>query len=100
MATTLPQLQPLAMPFANNGDKNTIPTSATSTGNASLAEGFPPITQTPIEEGGNPPSRKDFNGILNLATRLQYFIQQGGYFTFDPPVATLLGGYPEYAVHN
>lgn len=98
MATTLPQLQPLAMPFANNGDKNTIPTSATSTGNASLAEGFPPITQTPIEEGGIPPSRKDFNGILNLATRLQYFLQQGGYFTFDTTVATLLGGYPENAV--
>lgn len=98
MATTLPQLQPLAMPFANNGDKNTIPASATSTGNASLAEGFPPITQTPIEEGGIPPSRKDFNGILNLATRLQYFLQQGGYFTFDTTVATLLGGYPENAV--
>lgn len=98
MATTLPQLQPLAMPFANNGDKNIIPESATSTGNASLAEGFPPITQTPIEEGGIPPSRKDFNGILNLATRLQYFLQQGGYFTFDTTVATLLGGYPENAV--
>lgn len=98
MATTLPKLQPLAMPFANNGDKNTIPASATSTGNASLAEGFPPITQTPIEEGGIPPSRKDFNGILNLATRLQYFLQQGGYFTFDTTVATLLGGYPENAV--
>lgn len=98
MATTLPQLQPLAMPFANDGDKNTIPASATSTGNASLAEGFPPITQTPIEKGGIPPSRADFNGILNLATRLQYFLQQGGYFTFDTTVATLLGGYPENAV--
>lgn len=98
MATTLPQLQPLEMPFANNGDKNTIPASATGTGNASLAEGFPPITQTPIEDGGIPPSRKDFNGILNLATRLQYFLQQGGYFTFDTTVATLLGGYPENAV--
>lgn len=99
MATTLPQLQPLAMPFANNGDKNTIPASASDApGKASLSVGFPPITQTPIEEGGIPPSRKDFNGILNLATRLQYFLQQGGYFTFDTTVATLLGGYPENAV--
>lgn len=99
MATTLPQLQPLAMPFANNGDKNTIPDSASDTpGKASLSEGFPPITQTPIEDGGIPPSRADFNGILNLATRLQYFLQQGGYFTFDTTVATLLGGYPENAV--
>lgn len=99
MATTLPRLQPLAMPFANNGDKNTIPDSASDTpGKASLSEGFPPITQTPIEDGGIPPSRADFNGILNLATRLQYFLQQGGYFTFDTTVATLLGGYPENAV--
>lgn len=98
MATTLPTITPLAMPFANNGTKNTIPDSATGTGRASLTEGFPPITQTPIAEGGIPPSRADFNGILNIATMLPFFLQQGGYYTFDATVSTLIGGYPENAL--
>lgn len=74
----------LARPFAQNGDKNTIPdTGGDLLGIASLALGFPPITQTPLELGGIPPQRKDFNGILYALSTFAFFQQSGGVFTYS-----------------
>ena len=58
----------IATPFAENGDKNVIPESVgAEPQNATMQAGFPPITQQKISEGGIPPERNDFNGILNLS---------------------------------
>lgn len=74
----------LTQPFAQSGDKNTIPnTGGDLLGLASLALGFPPITQTPLELGGIPPQRKDFNGILYALSAFAFFQQSGGVFTYS-----------------
>lgn len=72
MKPTQPTLIP--MPFAQNGNKNTIPENGTEgKGDASFSLGFPQITETPLSIGGLPPSRKDFNGIFNLLSMFAFF---------------------------
>ena len=88
----------LAIPFCATGDKNTIPKDATGSQLASLAEGFPQITQKPISEGGVPPEREDFNGALNLDSQFYYAFQNGWLPTFDSDVSEAIGGYPLNAV--
>lgn len=98
MVSNLTTPPTLVKPFANEGDKNTIPTDATGTQAASLEEGFPAITATPINEGGIPPEREDFNGLGYLTTSQYFYLQMGGKFTFNPAVSAAIGGYPEKAV--
>lgn len=71
----------IPMPFAENGDKNTLPQTATSS--ASWSAGFPPITALPLGAGGVAPDRKDFNGILNVLAAFAYFAQTGGVWTYS-----------------
>lgn len=74
----------MAQPFSQSGDKNLIPnTGGDLLGNASLALGFPQVTEVPIELGGVPPQRKDFNGILYLLSTFAFFAQGGGVFTYS-----------------
>lgn len=98
MVNTLTQPQVLPNTFAYNGDKNTIPVNATGTQQASLEEGFPPVTQLPIDQGGVPPIRYDFNGAFNLMSQFYFFNQNGGTYTFNTEVSNAIGGYPENAV--
>ncbi len=100
MASNLEKPGALLKPFASQGDKNTIPVDATGTQAASLQEGFPPITSTPISQGGIPPERKDFNGLGYLLSNLYFYLQNGGQFTFDKDVSDAIGGYPEGAILN
>jgi len=79
----MPTKPTIAAPFAGSGDKNTIPTAPQSGGLASLADGFPPITEQPVSAGGLPPQRKDFNGILNLLSEFAFYQQSGGLFTWS-----------------
>lgn len=89
----------LAKPFAENGDKTiNIPVNATGTQAASLDEGFPEVTSTPINEGGIPPQREDFNGLGYLTTSQFFYLQMGGRFTFNSAVSNAIGGYPKGAV--
>lgn len=82
MKPTQPNLIP--MPFAQNGNKNTIPENGTEgKGDASFSLGFPQITETPLSIGGLPPSRKDFNGIFNLLSMFAFFGQSGGKFSWS-----------------
>lgn len=82
MKPTQPTLIP--MPFAQNGNKNTIPENGTEgKGDASFSLGFPQITETPLSIGGLPPSRKDFNGIFNLLSMFAFFGQSGGKFAWS-----------------
>ena len=77
----------IPFPFAYGGEKNTIPASGGEVlGNASFNAGFPRITETPIELGGVPPQRKDFNGILNALSIFAFYAQSGGVFTYSATV--------------
>lgn len=88
----------LNQPFANNGTKNDIPDANTGNQRASLNEGFPAITSIPIADGGIPPERADFNGMLNQDSQFYYFTQNGGVYTYRDDVATAIGGYPKDAI--
>ena len=68
----------MSIPFAKNGAKATIPVSTTEFGIASLSQGFPTETQLPLEDGGIPPRRIDFNGALNWLSMFAVFQQAGG----------------------
>lgn len=94
----LPQI--LYQPFAATGDKNTILDSPSTTApqRASLQAGFPPITQIPIDNGGIPPERMDFNGLGYLLSSFYFFTQCGGVYTFNRNVSNAIGGYPLGAV--
>ncbi|MDB5777621.1 MAG: hypothetical protein JWP38_3754 [Herbaspirillum sp.] len=89
------------LPFATSGSKNTIPTASQigiTPGAASLTDGFPPVTLTPIASGGVAPSGLDFNGIFNLITAVQQWQCAGGAFKYDAAFSTSVGGYPKGAV--
>ncbi len=100
MASTLPPTPAIAYPFANLASaRNTIPPlSQTVSGGATLQQGFPPECSLPISGGGIPPSRLDMNGMAYIATFPQYFLEQGGFYTYDPNVASAIGGYPLGAI--
>lgn len=94
----------IPLPFAYNAGpsyKNTIPTASQigiTNGRASLADGFPPLTFTPINSGGVPPFGSDMNGILYEITAIQQWQQAGGYFAYDSSFASTIGGYPAKSV--
>lgn len=94
---TLTQPTLLLKPFAQSGDKNTIPETNTDTSNPQLADltnGFPQITSESPDNGGLPPERKDFNGLGYLTTTYDYFAQAGGKYTFNQTISDAIGGYP------
>ena len=97
---TLTQPTLLLKPFAESGDKNTIPVTNTDASNPQLADltnGFPQITSETPANNGLPPERKDFNGLGYLTTTYDYFAQAGGTYTFNQTVSDAIGGYPEGA---
>lgn len=100
-AIQTPTLIPLA--FAAGGAFNTIPEASqigTNPGGASLVDGFPPLTRTPIAAGGIPPSGLDMNGILNLITQSTRWAHAGGRYAYSAAFAgdTNVGGYPSGAM--
>lgn len=70
----------LSSPIAGSGDKTIPPATsqAAGAGRLSQAEGFDAWTSRPIGEGGIPPRREDFNGVLYLLSQLLVWYQQGG----------------------
>lgn len=94
---TLSQPTLLLKPFADSGDRNTIPETNSDVSNPQLADltnGFPQITSESPDNGGLPPERKDFNGLGYLTTTYDYFAQAGGKYTFNQTVSDAIGGYP------
>jgi len=92
----------LVLPFAASGGKRTIPTASqvgVTPGAASLADGFPPLTRTPLSAGGVPPSGIDMNGILYEMSDVIRWANAGGGYAFDSTFATdsNVGGYPKGA---
>ncbi|SDK41066.1 hypothetical protein SAMN05216189_103743 [Pseudomonas delhiensis] len=88
-------------PFADDGDKQTIPVASqigVTDGRASYTDGFPPLTRTPIVAGGVPPFGTDMNGILNAITAVLRWQNAGGQFNYDGAFAAAVGGYPKGAL--
>ena len=76
----------ILIPFAQDGDKNTIPLElgiGDPVYRASLKAGFPPDTRIPKDIGGEPPDGLDFNGILNVLSQAIVFMQKGNGYRFD-----------------
>ena len=95
----MPITRPLIIqkPFAESGDKNTIPVASQvgiTDGAASFETGFPPDTMIDIGDGGIAPDGLDMNGILNIITQHLRFWLAGGYPRFDATLCTEIGGYP------
>lgn len=76
----------ISVPFASNGAKNTIPQTTTTLGKASLSNGFPTETSMPIADGGVPPQRADFNGMLYWLSTFAMYQQAGGKFTYNATI--------------
>lgn len=92
----------LVLPFADAGAKNTIPAASQigiTAGAASLTDGFPPLTRTPIAAGGVPPSGLDMNGILYALSAALRWANAGGGYVFDGAFAadSNVSGYPKGA---
>lgn len=92
----------LLLPFAAAGGKNTIPVDSQIgivAGKASLADGFPPLTRTPLSAGGVPPSGLDMNGILYEISAVIRWANAGGGYAYDSAFATdtNVDGYPKGA---
>lgn len=90
----------LPIPFANSGTRTAIPTASQigiTAGAASLTDGFPPLTRTPIAAGGVPPSGADMNGILYQLSAADRWANVGGGYPYNSTYATAIGGYPKGA---
>lgn len=92
----------LVLPFANSGAKNAIPVASQigiTAGAASLTDGFPPLTRTPLAAGGVPPSGLDMNGIIYELSAILRWSNAGGGYVFDGTFAadSNVGGYPKGA---
>lgn len=98
MASTNTKPSYIPTPFANGGQKNTIPVADQGNYLASWTMGFPAVTSTPISEGGLPPDRLDVNGVCNVLSAFIYYLQCGGVFTYDANLASAIGGYAQNIV--
>lgn len=92
----------LVLPFADGGGKNAIPAASQigiTPGAASLEDGFPPLTRTPLSGGGVPPSGLDMNGILFEMSAVVRWANAGGGYPYDTTFANdaNVAGYPKGA---
>ena len=92
----------LVLPFASTGNKNSIPVNSqigVTAGAASLTDGFPPLTMTPVAAGGVPPSGLDMNGILYELSAILRWANAGGGYAYDSTFAndSNVNGYPKGA---
>lgn len=92
----MPEPTKIPRPFADSGDKNSIPESSGALGFASWQEGFPAITGTPFAQGGVAPKRADFNGIFNALSLATLWQQQGGFYAYDATTDYEVGNVVEY----
>lgn len=85
----------ISTPFSDVGNKDEIlESSSVKPNDPTWLGGFPVITSTPIAEGGFPPKRVSFNGVLNAITQNIVHQSKGLMYEFDSAYATKIGGYP------
>lgn len=76
--------QVIKSPFAYNGDIRNIPQSTPLGSNQfSFESGFPVLTQTPLNAGGLPPERIDFNSAFYVLSTFIYYMQSGNHFIWN-----------------
>lgn len=75
----------LSSVLAAGGDFTIPPVTAASAGSGKFSQqnGFPPETSQPLSQGGFPPDRRDFNGVLNLLSQFIVWYQQGGLLNYS-----------------
>lgn len=91
MPVTIPDIIP--EPFANSGDRASIPDTTGSAGRASWSLGFPPDTMEAKIAGGIPPDGRDFNGVLYELSAHAFFTQAGQPYQYNSTVSTAASGY-------
>lgn len=85
---TNPDLIPV--PFAQGGNKNSIPTTRATSDpvyRAAWTDGFPPDTRIPKDLGGEAPDGLDFNGLFYVLSQAIVFLQKGNAYQFDASLA-------------
>lgn len=94
----IPTIQAFSKPFANDSTARSVFPANSSQNMAGLDYGWNAITSTPIDDGGKPPVRADFNGLGYVASYGIIADQWGLTFGFDASVAAAINGYPKGAV--
>lgn len=76
----------LDRPIAQDGDRNPLPVTAQEAGTGRLSQelGWGSVNALPINEGGVPPKREDFNSLAFTLSAYLIWIQQGGLFNYSP----------------
>lgn len=76
----------LDRPIAQDGDRNPLPVTAQEAGTGRLSQelGWGSVNALPINEGGVPPKREDFNSLAFSLSAYLIWIQQGGLFNYSP----------------
>ena len=92
ISTVAPRYIPC--PFARESDSVFVLKDSATEDSVDFAEGLKPV----LESGGTYFSRGQLNGMVNAATNVPFFLQCGGYFTFDEQISNYIGGYPRGAV--
>lgn len=78
------QPQTILTPFCYAGDTRNIPvTTPAGTNQFSYEAGFPPLSSTPLQSGGVPPERQDFNAAFKLLSEFIYYLQSGNQFVWS-----------------
>lgn len=94
----LPTIQAFSKPFANDSTARSIFPNNAVQNMAGLDYGWNAITSTPIDDGGMPAVRSDFNGLGYMASLGIISFQWGLAFGFDATVASTINGYPKGAI--
>lgn len=95
MSTPFPD--PIIKPFSNTGDNAPPPLGPISTA-ANQETGFPILESTPLNAGGIPVTREEFNGAFNFYTKQILALVSGCRFTFSQELSDEQNGYPMGAV--
>lgn len=72
---------------------NPMPNSPTGTNAASIQGGFPPVTMTNEQAGGEPPLGQDMNGYMFLISSHTLYVQTGQLYPYNSTLAAAIGGY-------
>ncbi len=83
----------LKAPLVVDGEKNILPeTTPQGSNQFSLLGGFPTLTSLPVNAGGLPPKRLDFNAVFNLLSIHTFFLQSGNKYSWSSELDYSIGG--------
>lgn len=83
----------LKAPLVADGEKNILPeTTPQGSNQFSLLGGFPTLTSLPVNAGGLPPKRLDFNAVFNLLSIHTFFLQSGNKYSWSSELDYSVGG--------